>query len=354
MVEKNVTQRLFGRTVIDSLDLNQNAWYIDEEQVTVTAAQLNGTSILPATSQTVDVLNDDILFLDHSGSHAAAYDSIPDFVNLVCGAAANTALASSGGIITVTPSAGTMNVANDSLFYVSAAGVPAKQTLAGIMLNVATSGSGLYASAAKLSTAYLGAPAVGSVRFTGAGDCDAIQVGAVLYTRNAAAADLPNGVWTSVSGTANGCATSLAAAINGDTRNTGSTSYYTAIANTDTVHIFSKIPGGDVAITLTGAAPTEPSVLESLAEGEVEISAQSVMVEHTVTANDVETAVLVHIPLPIVPKFYIAQIRNATGGIRHDVTDQFTIGTLPNRIVLTANGATHVIAGDIITVFAQE
>jgi hypothetical protein len=39
---KTVTQRLFGRTVIDSLDLNQNAWYIDEEQVTVTAAQLNG------------------------------------------------------------------------------------------------------------------------------------------------------------------------------------------------------------------------------------------------------------------------------------------------------------------------
>lgn len=41
MVEKNVTQRLFGRTVIDSLDLNQNAWYIDEAQVTRTAAELN-------------------------------------------------------------------------------------------------------------------------------------------------------------------------------------------------------------------------------------------------------------------------------------------------------------------------
>jgi hypothetical protein len=40
-VQKNITQRLFGRTVIDSLDLNQNAWYIDEEQVTATAAELN-------------------------------------------------------------------------------------------------------------------------------------------------------------------------------------------------------------------------------------------------------------------------------------------------------------------------
>jgi hypothetical protein len=40
-VLKNITQRLFGRTMIDSLDLNQNAWYIDEEQVTRTATQLN-------------------------------------------------------------------------------------------------------------------------------------------------------------------------------------------------------------------------------------------------------------------------------------------------------------------------
>lgn len=40
---KTITQRLFGRTVIDSLDLNQNGWYIDEEQVTATASKLNGS-----------------------------------------------------------------------------------------------------------------------------------------------------------------------------------------------------------------------------------------------------------------------------------------------------------------------
>ena len=97
MVEKNVTQRLFGRTVIDSMDINQNAWYIDEAQVTATAAQLNGTSILPATSQTVDVANDEILFLDHSGSHVAAYDSIVDFVAGVAG----TSLTATSGQLTV-------------------------------------------------------------------------------------------------------------------------------------------------------------------------------------------------------------------------------------------------------------
>ena len=38
---RRVTQRLFGHTAIDSLELNQNAWYIDDVAVTVTATQLN-------------------------------------------------------------------------------------------------------------------------------------------------------------------------------------------------------------------------------------------------------------------------------------------------------------------------
>ena len=38
---KKVTQRLFGHTTIDSLELNQGAWYIDDVAVTATATQLN-------------------------------------------------------------------------------------------------------------------------------------------------------------------------------------------------------------------------------------------------------------------------------------------------------------------------
>lgn len=346
---KTVTQRLFGRTVVDSLDLNQNAWYIDEEQVTATAAQLNGTSILPATSQTVDILNDDILFLDHSGSHVAAYDSIPDLVTLVCGSAANTGLASSGGIITVTPSDNAISVALDSIMYITQAGVPKKDLVTDFL--AAITGDGLVHSAGAISTADYGQPAVGSVRFTGVGDCDAVTVGGTVYSR-VAIPDPTAGEWTE-GASADASATSLATAINNDIRNSGS-SYYYATVNTDTVHIYSKTVGGGVAILLTGAAPTEPSVLENLVEGRLVVSRQSVILTHTVTANDVETAVLVNIPAPFVPTAYIAQIRNATGGIRYDVTDQFSIGATPNRIVLTANGATHVIAGDIITIFAQE
>ena len=51
---KTITQRLFGRTVIDSLDLNQNGWYIDEEQVTATAYQLNNA--ITSTSGTLGMI----------------------------------------------------------------------------------------------------------------------------------------------------------------------------------------------------------------------------------------------------------------------------------------------------------
>lgn len=38
---KAITQRLFGHTDIDALELNQGAWYIDNVAVTASAAKLN-------------------------------------------------------------------------------------------------------------------------------------------------------------------------------------------------------------------------------------------------------------------------------------------------------------------------
>jgi hypothetical protein len=35
---------MFGRTVIDSLDLNENAWYIGSTQITATGLQINQVS----------------------------------------------------------------------------------------------------------------------------------------------------------------------------------------------------------------------------------------------------------------------------------------------------------------------
>ena len=48
---KAIAQRLFGRTVVDALGLTKNAWYIDEEQVTATAAELN--TVFPLGNQSV-------------------------------------------------------------------------------------------------------------------------------------------------------------------------------------------------------------------------------------------------------------------------------------------------------------
>jgi hypothetical protein len=78
------------------------------------------------------------------------------------------------------------------------------------------------------------------------------------------------------------------------------------------------------------------------------------MRSYTVTAADVDTAVLVNIPLPFTPTTYIPRIMSSTGLLRTTVTDLFTIGTAPARIVLTGSGATHVIAGDVIHLMAQE
>ena len=52
-------------------------------------------------------------------------------------------------------------------------------------------------------------------------------------------------------------------------------------------------------------------------------------------------------------KATITNISKATGE-QKILTDKFTIGATPDRIVLTNNGATHTIATDIITVFAFE
>jgi hypothetical protein len=296
-VLKTITQRLFGRTVIDSLDLNQNAWYIDEEQVTATAANINGASILPATSQTVDVANDDVLFLDHSGSHAAAYDSIADVVTAI-------------------------------------------------------TGDGLIANAGVIDTAYYGAQAIGSVRFSNAGNCDAVQVGAVLYTRSAVPV-VTNGEWTEGAG-AGPSAVNLAAAINGDTRNSGS-SYYSAVVNADGdgVFILSKVAGGNAAIALTGAAPTEPSGLYALVGGVAKAARQNVMIQHTVTADEVAGTAHSVIPMPFVPAFFIGQVRTAAGEMKY-ITDSFILQATPNRISVVDNGAVHIAATDIITIFAQE
>ncbi len=318
---KNITQRLFGRTVIDSLDLNQNAWYIDEEQVTVTAAQLNGASILPATSATVDVANDDVLFLDHSGSHVMGYDSFADLMT----AAAGTHMTAAAGVLAVTPT---------SLGTAMAPGT-----------------YGIFATAGVLQQGSYGNLAIGAVKFGAKGDCTDVTVGTKAYTRQAIPV-VTNGEWTEGAGAA-ASATNLAAGINGDTRNAGGP-WYGAIVDSDgdTVFIYTLTPGAGVNIARTGGA--EPATTENQTGGlGGPVAKKQAMVTHTATALDVDTTATFNVPLPFAPTMFIIQVRSAAG-VQKAITDQVTIAAAPNRLLITSAGGTHCAATDIITIQISE
>lgn len=398
---KSITQRLFGRTVIDSLDLNQNAWYIDEEQVTVTAAQLNGTSILPATSQTVDVANDDVLFLDHSGSHVAAYDSIADLMNLVAGAVASTALTSSAGVLTVAPADAAITVAADSLVFSTAAGLTKKDAVTDVLtavvgtetatglstasgvisaslgytaelIDVATddivfrdhsdshkckttsvanlattmAGEGLISASGTINLYDKGQSSHGGVFFTGVGDCTSVDVGGIVYLRDDTP-DVTQGEWAS-GATAAAAATNLAAAINGDTR---AALVYTAEAIGDGVVIRAITPGTAGNVAVARVAGAEPSTTQNLVQGRAAKTCQVGTVYHTVTALDALMTEFT-LELPFAPDTFIVQVVTSTGVIRTGITDTFNFDSTPLGVVVTSTGITHVVAGDIITVLA--
>jgi hypothetical protein len=317
-VQKNVAQRLFGRTVVDSLDLNQNAWYIDEEQVTVTAAQINAIAGLIPVSTPVDVANDEILFLDHSGGHVGAYDSFADLATAMAG----TDVTATAGVFSVN-----------------------RTTLA-----AAQAGNGLNASVGVLATSNIGKVAKGGVFFAGKGDCTSVTVGAATYTVGAGGAG--TGEWA-VGANATESATNLAAAINADTRN-GGTNYFNALLSGDGVIIYGKGVGTAYNAAVARVGGAQPATAQALVGGVAEIPARTTIVQYTVTAFDCLLAGF-DVVLPFVPTTFIAQARSATGLIRDGViTDLLEIQATPNRVHVTFAGATHLIAGDTLTVIAQE
>ena len=162
-------------------------------------------------------------------------------------------------------------------------------------------------------------------------------------------ADLPNGVWTNGASSANS-ATSLAAAINGDTRETVPfTAFVSADTNSviltwDTVGI-----AGNITITTTSAANC---TVENSVGGSASGIKQVVVVDRVVTAQDI-LAVEVNIPLPFAPTKFIIQHFD-TNGEPNPTSWRATIQTAPNRIRVLGQGATALIAGDVIQILAFE
>ena len=323
----SVNQRLFGRTVIDSLELNQNAWWIDSTKITVTGTQLNQlatTKFVTASTLGTDVAGTGIgggsgsaLTLDLSELSAATFDPATDYLPFIDNGDSSSK----------------------------------KSTWMNIVSLLA--GNGMWSAAGVFGQGSYGMVPMGFVLFTDVGDCDAISVNSILFTRSATPG-ATNGEWTEgASSTAS--ATNFAAAVNADTRNTGSTSYYYAVRVGDAVFLLGKAVGvtGMGTIALTGAAPTQPSTLQNVAGGLAKVAQGSVMITHTVTAAEV-TAEAIVIPLPFTTSKFILQARTAAGAAKY-ITDTMVLGTSPAQLTIAKAGAgDHLANTDVVTIYISE
>lgn len=198
-----------------------------------------------------------------------------------------------------------------------------------------------------------GRQAMGLIDFNAVGDAaSTVTIGAVTYLES----DTPtvtNGEWTN-GATATTSATSLAAAINGDTR---ATLVYAAVAVGTSVWVFALAVGtaGNVAITASG---TDPDVTEDLIGGAAAAVKQVVNFQHVVTAEEA-VQVQVLIPLPFDAAFFEWHVYDTNGGILAvEVTDRGSVvnaaAGIPAYFQVITNGATHISAGDVIRVTCIE
>ena len=321
-----VTQRLFGRTVVDSLEVNQSAWWIDSTKITVTGTQLNQlatTKFVTASTLASDVAGNGI-----GGGNGSALTL--DLSEL---------------------SSATFDPANDSPVFIDAGDSSSKKST---WMNIASllAGNGLWTAAGVFGQGSYGMVPMGFVLFTNPGDCDAISVNSILFTRSGTPG-AHNGEWTE-GASALASATNFAAAVNADTRNTGSTPYYYAVRVGNAVFLLGKAVGvtGMGTVALTGAAPTEPSTLQNVAGGLAKVAQGSVMITHTVTAAEV-TAEAIVIPLPFTTSKFILQARTSTGAAKY-ITDTAVLGTSPAQLTIAKAGATNLANTDVITIYISE
>lgn len=171
----------------------------------------------------------------------------------------------------------------------------------------------------------------------------AIEISGVVY-QEADTADAANGVWTNGANAA-ASATSLTAAINGDTR---AAVPFTAVRSGDGVWLFWDTPGDpDGADVTTDSAAnctvqhgfnggTDPRV-QTVVRFSVEITAQLLL------------SGAVEIPLPFTPAGFHVTAVTATGAPVY-FTDLITIATSPVRMKITTTGATNLADTDVVSI----
>jgi hypothetical protein len=195
-----------------------------------------------------------------------------------------------------------------------------------------------------------GQQAVAVVDFnTGAAEAGCkVTIGGVDYLEQNAE-NLPGGVWTNGASAADS-ATSFAAAVNGDTRAAGGKFSAVRSAAGESVIITAKAAGVAGNAVITTDSPARVTVETPARGGRAAAVRQLVGVRLAVTAQDI-LADEVNVPLPGAPVAWGVDYFDATGAVKAN-TWLATAQTAPHRIRVAKNGATHLIATDIIAVWA--
>ena len=158
-----------------------------------------------------------------------------------------------------------------------------------------------------------------------------------------------NGVWTNGASAANS-ATSLVAAINGDTRATVPFTATISAGGHSVILTWDAVgTTGNKTITTTSASNC---TVENSVGGSASAIKQMVVVDRVVTAQDI-LANEINVPLPFAPTKFIIQ-HSDTNGEDNPTTWRATIATVPNRIKITGQGVTALIAGDVVQILAFE
>ena len=188
-----------------------------------------------------------------------------------------------------------------------------------------------------------GTPAAAYIDFNNTAEAGmAVTIDGVVYLE-ADTAVPANGVWTNGASAANS-ATSLIAAINGDTR---APVPFTAVADVSGagVWLFWDEVGEAGNITISESSAANCTVQNST--GGTDAGKRNVVnIKHTVTTQELLSGA-VEIPLPFAPAGYNINAFSATGAPIY-FTNLVTVQTAPDRIRLTTNGATALANTNVV------
>lgn len=196
-----------------------------------------------------------------------------------------------------------------------------------------------------------GVRAVGVIDFSDVGTAGkAIVIGGVSYTE-ADTADAANGVWTNGASAANS-ATSLAAAINGDTRPGKPKVSAVVSAAGDSVIVVADEVGSAYEYTIALGSGMLTATVEDMHDSQKDGRRMLWTVEYTVTAQDV-LADEINIPLPYAPDGWSLIFYNASGTIlATQPTATTTVESSPTRIRINFAGATDPAATNVAKLIA--